>query len=165
MRNYIRQRIFNVIDIKDLIALEYLDFDGKYKDYEESHDFWELCYVEKGNITLVTEKENMPVTSGELALVSPNKKHSYHCDKVGDNKVFVICFQSFSQPLKAMGDMKFGSDTAISVMMDAIIEECGKTFCIDENENLKVLKNPNFGGQQAILILLEYLLICLLRKL
>ena len=165
MRNYIRHRIFNVIDIKELIALEYPDFRGKYKNYEESHDFWELCYVQKGSITLITEDASLRLCDNEIALISPNKKHSYHCENNDGNSVFVICFQSFSQTLKAMGDMKFCSDSALSGIMNAIIDECGKTFCIDENEHLKALKNPNFGGQQAIIILLEYLLISLLRKL
>ncbi len=165
MRSYIRHRIFNVIDIKELIALEYPDFDGKYKDYEESHDFWELCYVQKGNITLETDDTTLHISESEIALISPNKKHSYHSEQNSNNTVFVICFQSFSQSLKAMGDMKFCSDANIAGIMENIIDECGKTFRIDENEHLKALANPNFGGQQAIIILLEYLLICLLRKL
>ena len=165
MRNYIRHRIFNVIDIKELMALEYPDFSGKYKDYEESHDFWELCYVKKGSITLTIEGNPLHMKDSEIALVSPNKVHSYHCENDDGNNVFVICFQSFSQVLKAMCDMKFNSDTVIAGTMNSIIDECGKTFRIDENEHLKALSNPNFGGQQAIIILLEYLLICLLRKL
>ena len=48
MKTYLRHRISNVVDVKELIVFEYLDFEGKYKDYSESHDFWELCYVEKG---------------------------------------------------------------------------------------------------------------------
>ncbi|MBQ3022454.1 MAG: helix-turn-helix transcriptional regulator [Clostridia bacterium] len=164
MRNYIRHRIFNVIDIKELIALEYPDFDGKYKNYEESHDFWELCYVQKGSITLETGDNSLRLCENEIALISPNKKHSYHSEN-NKNTVFVICFQSFSQSLKAMGDMKFDSDATITGIMTSIIDECSKTFRIDENEHLKALATPSFGGQQAIIILLEYLLICLLRKL
>lgn len=163
MRSYIRHRIFNVIDIKELIALEYPDFGGKYKDYEENHDFWELCYVQKGSISLKIEDSLLQLCEKEIALISPSKSHSYHSEN--NSTVFVICFQSFSQTLKAMSNMKFDSDAAIAGIMDNIIDECGKTFCIDENEHLKAIKNPNFGGQQAILILLEYLLICLLRKL
>ena len=35
---------------------------------------------------------------------------------------------------------------------------------MNEREQLEVLENPNFGGQQAILLQLEYLLICALRE-
>ena len=48
MKTYLKHKIQNVIDIKSLFALEYLDFEGKYKNYVESHGFWEICYIEKG---------------------------------------------------------------------------------------------------------------------
>ena len=52
MKTYLRHRIRNVIDIKELIALEFLDFEGKYRNYEESHDFWECVYVKEGTATI-----------------------------------------------------------------------------------------------------------------
>ena len=36
IKTYLRHKIENVIDIKELFALEYLDFDGKYKNYSVS---------------------------------------------------------------------------------------------------------------------------------
>lgn len=33
MKTYIRHKIYNAIDIKELIAVEPLDFEGKYRDY------------------------------------------------------------------------------------------------------------------------------------
>lgn len=36
---------------------------------------------------------------------------------------------------------------------------------MNEDDHLDVLENPNFGGQQTIILQLEYLIICLLRKL
>ena len=38
MKTYLRHRIQNVVDVKELIALEYLDFEGKYKEYVEKHN-------------------------------------------------------------------------------------------------------------------------------
>ena len=52
MKTYLRHSIENVIDIKELLALEYLDFNGKYKDYCEAHEFWEFCYVEENDLDI-----------------------------------------------------------------------------------------------------------------
>jgi len=41
MKTYLRHKVLNVVDIKELTAIEYLDFEGKYKEYVEKHDFWE----------------------------------------------------------------------------------------------------------------------------
>ena len=58
MKTYLRHKIQNVVDIKGLVALEYLDFEGKYGDYVESHDFWEIVYIDRGQI--IEKVENDP---------------------------------------------------------------------------------------------------------
>ena len=63
MKTYLRHKICNVIDIKELIALEYLDFEGKYRDYAEAHDFWELCYVTNGSIQVLLDGNSLPVST------------------------------------------------------------------------------------------------------
>ena len=89
MKTYLRHRISNVIDIKELIALEFLDFEGKYRDYEEAHDFWELCYVVSGEIELVLEEERVRLSEDHLILITPNKRHAYFSRRGNENKAFV----------------------------------------------------------------------------
>lgn len=165
MKTYLRHRICNVIDIKELIASELLDFEGKYRNYEETHDFWELCFVRRGNITIQIENTPFPLKENQLILISPNKKHSYHSVEGNQNKVFVICFDSFSQALDAIAENIFTNEKTQQATMERIMEECRNTFRMNESEHLAVLDDPIFGGQQALLLQLEYLLICLVRSL
>lgn len=164
MKTYLRHRIINVIDIKELIALEYLDLCGKYKDYSEAHDFWELCYVKNGGFVLNIDSNEIAVRAGEMAIVSPDRKHSYISNDIENSCAFVICFKSPSQSLKALADGSFDLDLTQKNCLDIIIEESQKTFFMNEKDQLEVLPSPNFGGEQAISSLLEYLLICTLRK-
>lgn len=165
MKTYLRHRICNVIDIKELIALEILDFEGKYRDYVEAHDFWEICYVTNGEITMCLEEKRMTVSENQLVLVSPNKKHSYLSENGNKNQAFVICFDSFSQALDAISDRLFMPDSVQLSCMEKIMEECATTFHMNESDHLEVLSAPRFGGQQALLLQLEYLLISLVRRL
>ena len=48
--------------------------------------------------------------------------------------------------------------------METIIRECGTTFCMNGLGLLEVIPQPLFGGQQALLSQLEYLLISLIRR-
>ena len=164
MKTYLRHRISNVIDIKELIALELLDFEGKYRNYVEAHDFWEICYVTRGEIALFLDEKRVVVTEHELVLLSPNKKHSYFSEKGNENQAFVICFDSFSQALNAVSEYVFAPDSVQLVCMEKIMEECATTFHMNEREQLEVLAAPQFGGQQALLLQLEYLLISLVRR-
>ncbi len=165
MKTYLRHRIFNVIDVKELIALEYLDFEGKYKNYVEKHDFWELCYVEKGEIGFVCEGKTRKLAEGEIVLIEPNRSHSYFSENGNKNKTFVICFACSSQALKPLGGAFFTATKEQIDCLGKIIEECKHTFYMNDSDLLQSVPAPNFGGQQAILIHLEYLLICLLRRL
>lgn len=164
MKTYVRHRICNVIDIKELIALEILDFEGKYKNYVESHDFWEICYVVNGSITLLLGEKEMSLGENELILIPPNKKHSYLSHDGNDNKAFVVCFDSFSQILDAIGGNVFASDSVQVYCMDRIMAESLRTFHMNESDELEALPEACFGGQQALLLQLEYLLISLVRR-
>lgn len=165
MKTYLRHKIRNVIDVKELIAIEHLDFEGKYRNYEEAHDFWELCFVSVGEIAVQIEHKRSLVSQNQLVLISPNKKHSYQSENGNENKAFVICFDSFSQTLDAISEYIFTlEDTQISCM-GLIEEESRTTFHTNESDHLAVLQSPIFGGQQALLLQLEYLLISMVRSL
>lgn len=165
MKTYLRHKSLNVIDIKDLIALEYLDFEGKYKDYVEKHDFWEICYVEKGRVSVTLDGKHQALSTGEIIFVSPDTVHTYFSPVGNESRAFVFCFECSSQSLKSLGGMSFVTDAEQSDCLKRIINEYKKTFCINSEGQMELLKNPGFGGQQAIIIQLEYLLICLLRML
>ncbi len=165
MKTYLRHRILNVIEVKELIALEYLDFEGKYKNYSENHDFWELCFVKSGEVAVTKDDETLTLNNGELILIPPESIHSYFSPDGNATKAFVICFESSSSALKALGGMKFFSDDVLRACAESIIAESLNTFKMNEDEHLEVLEEPNLGGQQAIIIQLEYLFIHLLREL
>lgn len=164
MKTYLRHKICNVIDIKELIALEYLDFEGKYRDYAEAHDFWELCYVTEGNIQVLLDGDSLPVARQQLVLIPPNKNHAFLSENGNSSKAFVVCFDSFSQALLPISASVFERDAVQTGCMETIIRECATTFCMNELGLLEVLPAPLFGGQQALLSQLEYLLISLIRR-
>ena len=164
MKTYLRHRIRNVIDVKELTALEFLDFEGKYRGYVEVHDFWELCYSAEGDVTLLLEGNEVAVPQGGVVLVPPNKRHAYHSKNGNQTRAFVICFDSFSRALDAIGARVCLTDAVQQSCLMRILEEYEATFRMNKNEQLEVRDTPCFGGQQALLLQLEYLLITLVRR-
>ena len=163
MKTYFRLRVMNVVDVKELIALEYLDFEGKYKNYEEAHNFWEMCYVEKGEITLCANGKTQTLSAGHLAFVAPAVTHSYASEKGNDSRAFVVCFDCSSKAMKLLDDAPLFAGE-LSDCVSKIVLESQTTFRMNEKERLEVVASPSFGGQQAVLLQLEYLLICLIRR-
>ena len=165
MKTYLRHKIHNVISIKELAAMEYLDFAGKYKDYVDKHSFWEMCYVQSGQAMLNLEGEMIPLKTGDVTFVPPDKTHVYTSEGEEESKVFVVCFETFSYDIKTLGGMVFTLDEGLRDCVHKIVDEYTHTFYMNKEDHLEVLKNPNFGGQQIIMLLLEYLIICLVRRL
>ena len=145
------------------MALEYLDFKGKYINFTETHDFWELCFVKSGNITLISDQNKFSLCEGEMILISPGRQHVYKSVDQSNCEAYVICFDSQSYCLKAIANQTFKTSKIQQSCMEIIISEAGQTFDKNDNEQLQISQNPNFGGQQAILSQLEYLLICTVR--
>lgn len=165
MKTYLKHKIQNVIDIKSLFAMEYLDFEGKYKNYVESHGFWEICYIEKGKISLFIDGNEHHLSEGDLIFISPDKTHSYFSQNGNESKAFVICFECFSQSLKSLDSAHFLLKEKHKECLKQIINEYLNTFYIDGGDTLEVRFTSNFGGQQIIIILLEYLIISFIRML
>ena len=162
MKTYLRHSIENVIDIKELLALEYLDFNGKYKDYCEAHEFWEFCYVEEGELLHLTGPAEISLSRGQAILLPPSREHSYR--QIQECRAFVICFGSPSQALHPLAADKFSLSEAQTSAMKIILQEAHSTFRMNDDDQLVVLDTPLFGGQQVIIAQLEYLLICAARR-
>lgn len=165
MKIYLKHKTQNVIDIKSLTAMEYLDFEGKYKDYQESHNFWEMCYVERGSITLFLNGEEKSISEGEMIIIPPDKTHSYYSEKGNLSKAFVVCFECFSQPLKSLSGVLIKLQDEFKECINKIVSEYKNTFFMNEDDVLEELEVSSFGGQQIIILQLEYMFICLIRNL
>ncbi len=164
MKTYLRHRTLNVIDVKELIALEYLDFEGKYKDYVEAHNFYELCCVEQGDVALDLDGEKHVLTPGGLIIISPGCRHSYSSKGGNLSRAFVVCFECTSHTLRLLSGVPFVATDDEAYCVKRIIDECRSTFRMNERDQLELISSPAFGGQQAIILQLEYLLIGLLRR-
>lgn len=165
MKTYLKISGLNAIDVKALVALEYLDFEGKYKNYTESHDFYEICFVERGGVEITLGEKTITLSEGEIALIAPDERHSYLSKKGNESRVFVVCFSCPSPNLRLISGMKFSPDEDTAFCMKKIIEESGRNFKMNEHELLELLPSTVFGGQQCIILLTEYLIIGLLRRL
>ena len=164
MKTYLRHRSLNVVDVKELIALEYLDFEGKYKDYSEKHDFCELCFVMHGELTLTMEDASIPLTKNQLVFIEPNTLHSYFSASGNQSSAFVICFECPSGAVRSLSGRRVALTPSQQYCITKIIEESKATFRTNEKDLLELLSMPSFGGQQAIILLIEYLLIDLIRE-
>lgn len=163
MDKYIRYKVNTSINISKIPTLLYLEFEKDYSFKGESHDFWELVYVDNGEIIIRAAKEEIVLKQGEAYFHYPNQFHNIKANgKVAPN-VFIISFVCRSGAMsyfKKKGHFKFGANNR--ELIKKILEE--GTGIYGDQQKDPTLKEPVFGGHQMIKICLEMLLISLIRE-
>lgn len=162
---YIKHQILNEININKIISIHYYEFSKTFRYDGEMHDFWEMVYVDKGNINIKADDKNYALSQGEIIFHKPNEFHSIYANEIDAANVFVF---SFDAPAKSMFFFKnrcMKVPTELKKHIAAIVNESEKTFLPMKvaDKSLKVRDDAPYGGQQLIRTYLEQFLILLIR--
>ncbi len=164
---YIKHKLINVINVSKIVTIHYHEFDKNFNFSGESHDFWELVYVDSGTVFVTAAKETHTLNKGELIFHKPNVFHTISANKKSPANVFVISFVSTSKNMMYFKNKKFVLPDKLRPYIEILLKEGRKTFNLPfknlELKGLNLNENPPFGGQQIIRTTLEQLLILLIR--
>ena len=165
--SYIKIRPKTVINVSRIVTIHYYEFGPNFVFQGESHDFWELVYVDKGKVQVRRDREELILKQGELLFHQPNEFHSIRSLESSPN-FFVISFSSASPAMTYFQKYRTQLDNNLKRYLSSIITEAEKTYLIPKNDpSLKKLhrkENAPLGGEQLIQTYLEQMLIFLLRK-
>lgn len=164
MKKYFRHKIENLISVKNIITIEYLNLSKDYKYETESHNFWELIYVDKESVFCVSQGKTVELKEGEILFHKPLAKHSIYSNKKTAPAVFILCFECNSPAMSAFEGLRTKLNKKNRMLLASIIEEMKTTFCYPFDKKLIIQENPNLGGQEVIRIYIELLLIFILRE-
>ena len=164
---YIKHKLANVINISKIVTMHYFEFDKNFHFSGESHDFWEMVYVDSGEVLITADKNNYVLKRGEIIFHKPNEFHTISSNKKTPSNVFVISFATASKSMLYFKNKKMALPEHLRSYIKTLIREGRETFVLPfNNPELRELQssdNPPFGGQQIIRTTLEQLLIMLIR--
>lgn len=166
VKKYIRHPIELAVVVEALITIHYFEYTKDYQYPGESHDFWEIMYLDRGSAYVTCGGREHLLEQGELILLPPNAFHRIRADAVHPSNVFIISFTAESGLLPEIGGKVLSLSSDGKKLIHSIVREGGESFqlpmadrcCLVEQEGAPV------GGQQLIRLRLEELLIRLLRK-
>ena len=58
---YFKYQLVNIINVQKLVTLNLFEVGKNFKYRGETHDFWELIYVDKGELIVETDTETFAV--------------------------------------------------------------------------------------------------------
>ncbi len=168
MMPYLNRSVENVISVKKLVcfyAHEYVDivdFSG------EKHDFWEMVYVEEGQLVEISGEETHQLSAGDVLFHKPNIFHRTINPGHTNIKAYNISFQCPSRAMDFFKNYKGTLSAASQQIARMLVEEGKRSFVpysTPRGDNtIAVKKDAPIGGQQMYRIYLEALLINILRE-
>lgn len=164
--NYIKHKIANLINITKIVTIHYYELNKNYCFDGESHNFWEMVYVDAGNVKIKANNKEFHLKQGEIIFHKPNEFHTLKTDNETVANVFVISFVSSSKSMSFFKGKTMAVPSKLKKYISTIIEEYSQTFnsMATEDVKLELKENPPIGGQQMIKTYLEQFLILLIRS-
>lgn len=165
---YVSHQLSNIINIHKIVTLNYFEFENTFQYRGERHNFWELVYVDKGNLLVETESGEIKLTRGECIFHKPNEFHSHKADGATAPNYFVLGFVCNSSHMQFFRKNRFKLSPVTRGYVSNILIEAKNVFELPVNNTggreLKVAEHETIGGQQMIRTYLEQLLITLIRE-
>lgn len=121
--------MFPITPIKTDIYIEgfnniyYFEF-GKYHKHElESHEFWEMVYVDKGKIIANTESKTSTLEEGQAIFHQPGEKHSHTSNREVANNMLVVSFTCNNECMSFFKNKTFTLDKTSKMLLSLFIKE------------------------------------------
>ncbi len=90
------QPVRREIVIDGFNSIYYFEFDKNFTHLPEKHDFWELVYVDSGEITAVTDGLGQTLTQGQVIFHRPGEVHAHISNNLVPNNMLVVSFTTQS---------------------------------------------------------------------
>ena len=165
---YIKTKFTNTVNISKIITVHYYEFDKTFVFNGESHDFWEMVYVDKGEVEVKSGNKSLILGQGEIIFHRPNEFHSIKAHNSSPN-FFVISFVCKSPAMKHFYGYHATLNNKLKPIIASIISEAENTYIIPKNDvflsKLTLKASAPIGGEQLVKVYLEQFFILLLREL
>ena len=166
--NFTRHSFEKLLEIEKIITIFYMELSKSFCYEGERHDFWEMVYIDKGEMLCTADKNQFTLKSGEMTFHRPGEFHNLSGDGRSAPNVSIITFETASPLMKNFEGKIFKLSSEEKNMLSLLFEEGLSCYrLVDETnpllQELKKLEDAPLGSSQMTKNLLEAFLIMLCR--
>lgn len=167
---FIRFGFRNVIHIESIVTMFYMELPKDFHYDGESHDYWEMVYIDKGEMICTSEKDRFTLKSGELTFHKPNEYHNLSGNHLVAPNISILTFQCKSTAMKNFEKKIFQLCAEEKSMLSSLFAEGLACFRLMDptnpllHNNMQLIMPQPFGSSQMVKNLLEIFLIRLYRN-
>lgn len=167
--NFARIDFENVFHIENVITLFYMEIQKEFCYEGESHNFWEMVYIDKGEMICTAGKNRFTLKSGEITFHKPNEFHNLEGNKTDSPNVSIITFECNDEAMHYFDGKIFKLNSDEKYLLSQLVEEGLSCYEMEDANNPLIQKmhmksDSPFGSSQATKNLLELFLIKLCRN-
>ena len=158
------QPIQKEIEIDGFHSIYYFEFDKNFSFPPERHDFWEMMYVDSGEVYAITGGHGRMLSQGQLIFQRPMELHAHISNQRVPNNMLIVSFTSKSLAMEFFDKKIFTLDKTQRTLLSLFMKEAQTALGKIPNEYSN--KNPlDFSGAPAGSVqllacyLLEFLLV------
>lgn len=157
----------DTFSVGEIFSVHYFEYSSDYAYPGETHDFWEFCYVDKGEVQVTDGRRKLTLGRSQIIFHPPGRFHSLQANgRVAPNLVVASfgcnspAMQWFTGRVLPVGDAERG-------LLARMIDEASDAFLSPLNDpELKTLERSVSaapGAEQMVRLCLEALLVTLYR--
>lgn len=168
MNNYTTIGFHKIINVDKIITIFYMELSKDFYYDGEKHDFWEMVYIDKGEMICTADEKRFVLKSGEMTFHKPNEFHNLSGNCNTAPNVSIITFECRSRTMKLLEGRIFRLSAEEKSMLSVLFSEGLSCYRLEDEHNPllqkmhKITPNP-LGSSQMTKNLLEIFLIKLCR--
>ena len=156
------------ITVDALYSVHYFEYSSDYSFAGERHDFWELLYVDKGELTVTAGEKQLELVSGQIIFHEPGEFHALSARDGTAPDLVVLSFSCASEAMHILSGCLTTIGAEERALLGRIVEESCTAFETPLGDpTTQVLlrrRDAPFGAEQRITAALEELLIRIIRQ-
>ena len=159
---FIRHKIPIIINVSAFYTFHYHEYAPSFVFQGESHDFWELVYVDTGTVFFSRDHQTEEIaTSGQCIFHQPNIFHTIRANQSAPANVFIITFESKSTAMQFFKDKKIALSTQEKNLLKNIFNAVTQNFQLEAIPEQIHPKVENSYAFQLVKLHLEIFLLSL----
>lgn len=156
-------------NVEAIITLFYMELSKNFRYEGESHDFWEMVYIDKGEMICQADNKRFVLKNGEMTFHKPNEFHNLSGDNTVAPNVSIITFECRSRAMRCFEGKIFKLDSEEKSMLSLLLAEGLSCYRLEDEsnpllQNMIKLDGAPLGASQTVKNLLEIFLIRLARR-
>ena len=147
------------IAVPAVVTVHYFEYARDYVFEGEKHDFWELLYVDKGEVEVMADDTGYCLKQGEMIFHKPGEFHNVFANGLVAPNLVVVAFVCASPAMAYFEGKVVKAEEVERELLARIVHEARDAFSnpLDDPGSLKMERASSsaFGSEQMIGLLLE----------